>query len=614
MPAKTMQAKPKTPKAPTVVEMQRRRDQSKRDKRTVGTPPKGGLLRKVVTARAKQGVDNGPFTLLAKSIVAPRDVPPMRLPTPIARYTDTKHLWNTFELAPILLSTPVNAATPKLFGAHLVAGQNRVIMFRNPVCPVGYFAPFVPRAGTAPTIYEWQLEGFDGQPNSSVNYLVLTPELDGVRVAASPAAPVTISPPAEKRIIAPTVQRSTTPIAGMGVVPAMVDKFGNNWHLYRGGALSVTIESVAATGVGLPNTGIPIPAGGGAGVRVVLQRYNGTRDPDELLTANISIDAGNISATLFLNAAGVADTSLVDSVTRIKYGTFEPNVGYYRFAVMDIRFEAPTAAFTYNIIASASNVFGAAAASVPNVGAPPSYIWLTPVNSVTTEAPYMLENCRVNASSALLTNTTAKMFRGGTATGCKLGSRSTGGDWYSINQDAVDSAVGHPTHGYRGELEKGCYTWMEIPDDYFDFQPSLQSLSKLAATSTVTAVTGLPMTPIVPIDYSWGVHALLFTAPIDANPSVSQPATFLLRVDQHLEFHTNSQFATLKATPLDVDAMRLASLTLVAAPLFTENWIHLNEIWSKIVGAGKTVLAAGGKAMVGAAMKELVAAAAVLAL
>jgi hypothetical protein len=212
----------------------------------------------------------------------------------------------------------------------------------------------------------------------------------------------------------------------------------------------------------------------------------------------------------------------------------------------------------------------------------------------------MYEECRVTAASVLLKNTTAQIYKSGDIYGAVLPEEKM----HRLTPNLITNAAGKRRTGYRGELAAGGYTWMEMPE--------AENMAFRNCVPEVVGGTGNRETFFTTVGVAriagYGNINVLYARPgFNTGEEASQFTlpTFQLRVDQHLEFISESQLAMLAVSPFKLDDLMNASKALGNAPLITENFIHIKELWQKLKDGGRRVLAAGGRSLAMAAMSEL---------
>lgn len=222
----------------------------------------------------------------------------------------------------------------------------------------------------------------------------------------------------------------------------------------------------------------------------------------------------------------------------------------------------------------------------------------------------MFGRCRVTASAYLITNVTAEMVSGGDVMSAHAVAGHDMEGWWSLTRDLFSAAVGKQNWGYRGGLHDGAYGWMPLRENELDFKRYLETPARTSGPSTTAYEVGY--VPVVDIGLKTFSATYWNSNPATVGPNLVATAPILslqIRVDSHIEFASQSQVATLRITPLTMMDLEKASTILAAAPLFTENWIHLNELWGKIKSAASRMASAGGKALLSAiasqAMQEL---------
>lgn len=172
---------------------------------------------------------------------------------------------------------------------------------------------------------------------------------------------------------------------------------------------------------------------------------------------------------------------------------------------------------------------------------------------------------RVNASSLLLTNTTAPLYKSGTVNAAQLDFSLVG--VFSANNiiNAVqdrNSAV-----KYVGPLEKGLYTFT-VPDEssagFDDYYPvSTPNLGNLFMLADATIVNAFYCQP---------------------NAGFSQ--TYQYVYDHHLEFITSSQIYNLGVSTISFDEYNMMLASVGSLVPFTENPTH----WAALAALAKSAL------------------------
>lgn len=575
-----MPAKKQTPKPPAKGPM-KGKPKIPRPNPVLRTRQKTG--RKTQNRRQYSALRLGDMNKLAKTICAPRDMPPMRLPDVVRHRTDTKHLFVLTDYGMEDLSPLAVERAPSFGGSQLSLQQGLVIMTRSPIAPLIY--PVEWRAGAATSSYNWLLAGRDRSVNPG-NFLgiggaenwMLYPQPGLVK--ASPAAPITITPPADLSILAPysvayEPSSAKGPPGGVDYEPAYIDPSGSFWGFFGGGRFVLTaVHYVASTG-GLAS----LPAGGGIRVQMTLQAYTGTSDYLEAWTGEVTIPTGSSSGAVPLDLA--------------------LPLGYYRFTVARLVYEAPTADYPYGgvgvrVTKNLGETIAGSAASWTM-----SHVYVNPMNPTVNAASYLFESVRVTSMATLITNVTPSLSAGGDIYGIRI---PDGENWFDFNVAKVLSLSGAQRTAYRGPLKSGAYSWMELPDDYNRFRDCMVKPGQFASVSVAqTSVPAVYLTDGHP------VHIIVWFSPTYSNLTGST-TRLQIRCDYHVEFVSSSQLANNLVTPLKTDDLTDASIALANAPLFTENWVHLDQLWRAIKTTGGEMLRAGGRAAAGIAMRDLTAA------
>lgn len=525
----------------------------------------------------------GSMNKLAKTICAPRDMPPMRLPDVVRHRTDTKHLYVLTDYGMENL-TPLTSDRAPLFGTtQLTPQQGVVILQRSPIAPLIY--PVEWRSGSTTSSYNWLLAGRDRTVNpgnftgiGGTENWMLYPVPGNVK--AAPAAPLVTTPPADLSLLAPysvAYEPTSTRGApdGVNTEPAYIDPTGSFWGWFGGGRFVVNaVHYTAATGALAT-----LPAGAGVVVSLTLQNYTGTADPLEVWTGSVQINTSTNFGAIVI----------------------EPTLpmGYYRFTVARVTYEAPTADYTYGGIGV--RVSKHLSETVPGSATTwaMSHVFVNPMNPTIDNASYLFESVRVTSMAALVTNVTPSLSAGGDVYGVRV---PDGELWTDFSLSKVLTLSGAQRTAYRGPLKSGAYTWMELPDDYNRFRDCVVKPGQYVANNGPTV--GLPA---VYINDGHPVHIIGWFSP-NYTSFTGSTTRLQIRCDYHIEFVSSSQLAMNLVTPLKTDDLTDASIALANAPLFTENWVHLDQLWRSIKSTGAEMLKAGGKAAAGIAARDLAAA------
>lgn len=548
-------------------------------------------------------MDRKAMSLIAKTVVAPRDMPPLRMPMLSSRATDVKALAHAFTL----VSGPVpqgNDCSFSLGGQTLGGAAGLAVLTRDPIAP--YFHTKVPNAASAnlttATVgsqfsqagIHWNCgEEFMDLIGASGGGITGTTRWDFIiptSVGTLPAGD-TLALPVPDRLgdIAP----SDVTTVGETFEPVSVDENGRCWFHYGGGVLTVVTDLITNTSALLP-----LAASCTAKVEIDLERYVDAIDSDFVLSTEITLT-----------------NSVPTQITTMN--PIDLRAGFYRMRARCVTFtngSSNTMALGHirmrvsNLVAKQVTVGIGAGATFSQA----RYL-AHPWNTQFSGAMYMFDQVRVNAAAMLLTNTTPELYKGGEIFVTAVPERE------GIGQMTVDgirnSALKNRT-GYRGPLAKGAYTWMEVPDSaMFGFKAAAVYNSVRGRNDPSTATGSGAQKPIYRMTGYGMVHYIYYNATPDGlDTSLTQAAVFQLqcRVDQHLEFISDSQLANLAPAELSVNDLNNACRALSTAPLGTENWAHLSELWSRIKSASMSVLKAGGRAAGAALLSELASGVALL--
>jgi hypothetical protein len=575
---------------------------------------KGKITGYVHKGFKKQGQDFSALTDIAKTICAPRDTNAIRLPDMDARLTDVKHLWVGGDITNFVAVASGQSDYACLTGDQtLPLNSNLLFLMRNPIAPLIYAvntpSTWQVRTGGELMLYNWQLSGSDVP---GWNFPAYSPQISGgsknymwirmpssFNVGASPNTPVVFTPAPDQSYLMPFKAVRDTTYSSVGG-PEGVDEEPcymtatdfRKYGFYGGGRFIVAAVLSSSDGT----AALAVPAGGGITVSIRVARYMHTGDDDDDYGRfTVQISAGNSTACTVIQGA--------------------MPMGFYRFLIESIQFNAPTAASNYGNVglrvakimtaslpstttgSAYANIVGVNAitqAAVANPGAveyPTSYLYVNPPNYALTNSPYILNNARINSLGLLVTNVTPMISRGGDVYGLRI---NPGENWDDYSSALVAREAGAPRVSYRADLSNGCYTWMELSDrQYRDWYPSLgaANATKIASDSSVLTVL---------LDTGSPVHAIAVNS-----PSVTTDYRLQFRVDMHIEFMSTHQLVQNSISPYTLEDLRQATVALAIGPLFTENWIHLDKLWANIKSAGKAVLQAGGRAAGLAAMTQL---------
>lgn len=533
------------------------------------------------------------LSLLAKSFCNPRDIPPHRLPDLARCRTDVKHTWllgestvNTKSLptTPVLLS---DAA----IGVSIVDPDTQMFfLLRNPVAPLVYSLPWSAPPGTQQVLYDWYFAGV--ATRSITNGGWSARKTYPLRNVVWSDGPDTSVPPADQAFLGPVrVLRSSVGVRsgpdGVNQEPVICAN-GRYYGFFGGGAFVISLTNTNGA-----QTLTNVPTGGGLQVTLTLAMFNGTLDDSDAYTETFTIPAGQNSCKKPIGQ--------LQNTAATSQNIFP--VGYYCLIIREIRVIAGTEALTASpSVLSISlekdlseTIAGAIAGTAVNfVYSGYTRLWLQPLHPIVSEGPYMLGKTRVTATSLLLTNVTPGITAGGDIYGARIADH-----FFNTSPSDVIKASGAQRTGYRGFLAKGGYTWMEPDVDALKFQPYLIT-SPIDANRVVESYG----TPVI----DWTTlpaycHAFVVNAPMVSG--VTSSTILQWRVDQHNEFISDSMLANNMTSHAPHDALTNATIVLADAPLFMENWVHVDQLWRAIKSAGFNMLKAGGKAALAQGMREL---------
>lgn len=185
----------------------------------------------------------------------------------------------------------------------------------------------------------------------------------------------------------------------------------------------------------------------------------------------------------------------------------------------------------------------------------------------TTTPALVYSQCRVNATSVLITNDTPDLYRGGRLVGSRLACNNVSVCDYDALRTAASAAPTAQT--FQGDAKQGVYSWT-VPDQgslqYFDYYGNLSGILQ-------------PSADLRDFDY---INFVYYAGgQISQSGSVGTAIqTFAIECDLTLEYCTNSQVVNVAlavGTPQDMyEAQRL----IANRPPFVENPLH----WPTLIG------------------------------
>lgn len=208
---------------------------------------------------------------------------------------------------------------------------------------------------------------------------------------------------------------------------------------------------------------------------------------------------------------------------------------------------------------------------------------------------------RTNAAAVLVTNVTKYANLEGTVHSCAFSDSS---DWSGVSVNNLKS-MAMTKQGYTGTLDKGAYTW-------FRPEGSTSTDSQFVQLGSYSTPWGpLPARyPMIRLSDRTPLHVVLLV-----DTDISTTSTFLVRWNYHLEFTADSNGAmTFEDSTMTAAAHDEVYMVLLRAAEFTENWIHVTQLWNAIKRGASIALHAGMGAAARAAISEIASGLALVAL
>lgn len=566
---------------------------------------------------------------LAKAFVAPRDFNPVRLPSTVREPTGTVRIYHLDDIMPINCNRltvnqlgvgvqAVVAVQPPSIGSHgNFYGTLPVFTRRCLINPVIYPTMFLSTISALGTFLTTSTPG--GAMDTSTALIYELPVVN-----ASPSAPVIFTIPEDLGVPEFACYKISGGMPGPFSTPvSYYSERTNRWYfMYGGGTVDIVFKCMYGTGSTLDN--VEVPPGGGLEITLTLYRYTATAGDE---------NCGNYKATIAAGAKQVSLNLLIQQVgTTVEC---ESAAGYYRYQIDTVHINAPTAKFEkYSLQIEHLIIIDRT-----------QWYWYAPVPSAVLEGPYMTTQYRVTSVGTLLTNVASTYYARGGASGAALPERVL---WCDASVPSILNRAGAVRTGYRGAARNGMYTWLEPhtnmekwysasinrSDDMSNVSNQAVLIPYMRAGSAVTSSANII---ICQLDNPFPVHCSLITETQDQLPGLDNgwyagtnttttgfgninttiggtASMFQLRVDIHVEYVSNSQLCTMTISPHLATDFERCTMTLANVPLFTENWIHLEQLWNAIKNGGKVVLKAGASAAGRALLSELAAGLAAVAL
>lgn len=595
-------------------EAERRRQQSNRDK---AAARKTAAQRLPAPVRAlRKPTEN--IELLGAALATPSEVKPIRFPSTSGLMTDVLACTiSGTHRPPTGYSAPLTHSLSPLFGTALGQNDGLAIVTRDPAAPLYLTraSPVNPMAGT------WEFSQDDLATVEGVgihpNYYII-PSME--KVLEVPATGATDTDryldDSEDHLLAPSVishlfhnppgstfQANVTGFTDnlIGNVTPVAYADGSTWGWYGGGFFRVAISG--------QKTSSTATMGVNSIVTIQLERFLDTESPDVDVQGPFQL---TVTGSMDRNSAAVLNVVPTDCrpgwyrfrITNIRYAkvdgpgtTFVPSLYVSVYWVLPGRHEDLASTYNYPNTGPSSTVTWSGVSADTPIG---MYYYLWPCSTTlhiggSNQAAHLWQNCRINAVSFLLKNTSAVDAQTGEVRIARL---PPGVGIHDFTTDTI-LAVSTQRRMYVGPLSQGAYTWLESPGADVPFRPATTTVQQIFGGKNRTLIR-----PTVRLDMGI-THVVLWRGA--AETSVLPPQTFTFRCDFHLEYVSDSPLATNAMTPLMTSDLELASKALAGAPLGTENWIHLEQIWKALKGGAIAVGKAGASAAASAAMRELIA-------
>jgi len=193
-----------------------------------------------------------------------------------------------------------------------------------------------------------------------------------------------------------------------------------------------------------------------------------------------------------------------------------------------------------------------------------------PLEADVSHAPY--DDCRVNASSLLLTNVSRVQVKQGTVLGARL-QRNDVKPW-SWGRD--DLSLVHPSERFFSSCEYGVYTFTSPGQADSTFRHAVaftRSMTNLDPTAMTYGDTlARPVVQIGDDEYFNAVY-------IEEESSVDE-TVLAVTCDLHIEFRTTSSLFTIGISALPLETYHAALLAVNTTGFFFENSTH----WASLAG------------------------------
>ena len=523
---------------------------------------------------------SGELNALAQALTAPRDINPIRFPSLRPQRTDVARL---SLLTTVVVPNSADAATMNpIAGSALIGGELYVYLVRHPIVPCFTFV------GPITTTVRWTTTGVDMGAGFNT-FGVLTSPTTNTRwnLSLPPSASNvslgwTYGDENGSGVFAPRGAVVTSGSAAFGFDEALNVIYhskakNSDFFFFGGGSLVVTFTTYQN------NVLTNMPATCSVQPFLQLQRYVGEEDDlDEIFKNATGNGSGfdNVTIVTGSNSGTITYDTYYNGSGQVRL-----EVGFYRVRVFE------TFVISGGTALGGGWTLGMTVDNVINN----QWILCPKVNTGYKEGSYIYTKARVNCHAMLMTNRTPTLVEGGEIYGAKM---QPNGSFDNTLLSSIDQAAALSKTGYSGPAKNGMYTWMERgeADDNFVSYIATRNRDQYA------------LQPFVLLDNIDVFHMAKVSTEATSTPYNS----FVINISTHLEFISTNQLAKLYPAVLTIRDLEFANGTLVNAPLFTENWVHLKQLWGGIKKVGRQMLAAGGTAAAKVAMQELIAASAFL--
>ncbi len=263
-------------------------------------------------------------------------------------------------------------------------------------------------------------------------------------------------------------------------------------------------------------------------------------------TRSIAVQVGTLGEGQWIRPVSVTATSAVANTP----------ASAMAFAIVFVN----TTTYTFSASASTMGSVGVGGTTVPVNFFPLVY----PVEFKNSQLPWY--STRVTAVSALCTNTTQVLNKGGTVLAGRVQPQVLS-PW-AVDANYINGL--HPAEKAFLPLETGLYTYCPPSSDmasFFDYT---------LPTGGVNALT--PYCPVYRLDNDSLVNHAFVSAPV--------AATLAITVDWHVEFRTSSALFPIGLSTLTLESLHQAQIILAGAGFFFENPEH-KAVLEEVVDAAK---------------------------